>query len=338
MDRTVVAREAVQFANDAMLHTPNQTDRMNVFTTICKVNGVEEKKMWCVVVNADTETEQCHIDSERPLHDCSVGRWWYKVDRIGKATLPLIEWIGLLNEILFADDIPFIGEEIGDRLPFNRRLAEMHNLKLKMAILKARSEPGVDTENPNLQYETVKALERCMPHRLTHMIINHPDVLRYLTGNEDRFKNLALSAFEFVEKDTETGLFSSTLSNLILLECSGSNSVDFRDTAHAGHEAHRLISILKVVCKISRLLATSKQRPITVGVRDDTEYAIFTNVVQLMFPVDTFYDGPSMFDAAYANQNVSHLYTAQCSSLIPIENIPDVDINASKKPRTNPVA
>lgn len=292
-----------------------------VFTTLCNVDNKHVATSWCIIT--DDNPSFVHNAQIGSFHDDDVALWWERAKRVSFSESRVDEWVLLFNELLLKD-IPFIGEEIYAPPAFSRGLAEMHNLKLKFQILKARShlgsQPDFKSENENVLDDTLNALLRCMQHRLTYMIMYHPRVLHELSDNPERMENFSLSVFEFIERIIDEEFLYQTLQSIL-------NFHRWQDVARASSRLHvdaiqsdftRLFDILNAVCAICQHL-NKETRPISLCAKNETELALLKELIGLMYPMDVLYDGPFKFDASFVNQQTD-LYIAQCASVVPDEN------------------
>lgn len=292
-----------------------------VFTTLCNVNNKHVATSWCIITNDNAGS--AHGVQIGSFND-DVALWWERAKRVSFSESRVDEWVLLFNEILLKD-VPFIGEEIYAPLAFSRGVAEMHNLKLKFQILKAQShlgsQPDFKAENENVLDDTLNALLRCMQHRLTYMIMNHPQVLHELSDNPERTENVSLSVFEFIERIIDEEFLYQTLRSIL-------NFHRWQDVARASSRLHvdaiqsdftRLFDILNAVCAICQHL-NKETRPISLCAKNETELTLLKELIGLMYPMDVLYDGPFKFDASFVNQQTD-LYIAQCASVVPDESI-----------------
>lgn len=314
------------------------TDPLLIFTTLCKTETGDEATSWCVATtSADKENHRFYFFStpsfDTPDTSVVVARWWQRIN--ATPVLDVFQFVRLFSDTILDEHIPFIGEMSDPRAALSRQLAEMHNLNLKLEILRAGRDKNLAQENVNLEWETLMALRRCLPHRLAHMIVNFSGVSRHMADNADRAKNFALSVFELVEGLVDDGKFDSTLRSIIAFKSGHIFTLEEQRLYEPDiiKLVKRLNTILKIVCGVAEFLARTT-RPIVVFFNEAKEVVMFNKFVHLLYPVDVLYDGSTgSYNESLVKQTPDHFYIAQCASVLPTETRPAITESPKKRRR-----
>lgn len=253
-----------------------------------ELNHSPHTKVWSLSKVLNVTGARQHVLQDPQFGSTAVDQWWMTVRGMNP-----VDWMPILSTLLYNTDVPFIGEVSGQLPAINRRLAELHDMRLKTEIYKAgKQNPGLRAGITDAKAERrlLNTLRRCFTHRLTYMIVNFSEVARHL-DNAEMALNLELSVFEFIEKQVNDGRFDTNLKMLLIHE-SGLPPSEMPDVG----PIKQMFDVLRCVREISLRFTSASAREL-VHYSIPTDATIITDLLSLMNPLDVLYTGPLNFDS-----------------------------------------
>lgn len=255
---------------------------------------------WCVASNdTDSFTDGWHNPIESATDAAtssspSIANWWNDARHLlerSDANVPL-EWLSMLKTLVLDKETLFIGELPRQGEALSRRIAEMHELYLSLEILQTETaDPRLPAaklfESTNVNGRLQNTLERCMIHRLTHVISNS-DWVRQLTASDRALQNnITLSVFEYLET-----MPSYVNTDLIRTMTGQWPQTDVANVQQTHTDITRLWEVLSVVCTIAEKISGHGSGPFLFCGSSQHATHLF-QIISFMYPSEQIFPDES---------------------------------------------